>query len=184
MSDNRTMTRPVTNRPLTMAACAGDGCGDGISRRTFVQTAGCFALAVAALGLSAPEAAALPVAFTSASAQLGSERRYPIPASDSVNIDHEESTIVARFRGHVYVFALTCPHQNAAVRWLPADHRFQCTKHDSKYQPDGVYMSGRATRNLDRFAVRRDGDSVVADLDRLFQSDKDPAGWAAAAIAV
>jgi len=79
---------------------------------------------------------------------------------------------------------LACPHQNAAVKWLPADDRFQCTKHNSKYTPDGAYIAGRATRNLDRFAVRRDGNVVVADLERLIQSDKDAAGWAAATISV
>jgi Rieske Fe-S protein len=62
------------------------------------------------------------------------------------------------------------------------DHRFQCTKHDSKYQPDGTYTSGRATRNLDRFAIRRDGPSVVVDLDKTFHSDTDAAGWTAAAV--
>ena len=46
------------------------------------------------------------------------------------------------------VCALSCPHQNNAVKWVAKDHCFQCTKHDSQYQPDGVYTSGRATRNL------------------------------------
>ncbi|MGE5244686.1 MAG: ubiquinol-cytochrome c reductase iron-sulfur subunit [Betaproteobacteria bacterium] len=165
--------------------CGADGCGDGLTRREFVQgTAGCFAMVVAALGLLAPDAAALPVAFTSATAQAGSERRYPIPSSDSVNVDREESTIVARYQGHAYVFSLACPHQNAAVRWLPEDQRFQCTKHGSRYTPVGVYISGRATRNLDRFAVRRDGDSIVANLDVLYQSDKNPSDWAEASITV
>ena len=82
------------------------------------------------------------------------------------------------------MFALACPHENNAVKWVAEDHRFQCTKHDSRYQPDGVHTAGRATRNMDRFEVRRDGDSVVMDLHRWFQSDKDPAGWVAAAIAV
>lgn len=63
--------------------------------------------------------------------------------------------------------SLVCPHEHAAVRWVDKEHRFQCTKHDSRYQPDGLYTSGRATRNLDRF-----------------QSDKDPSGWAAAVVAV
>jgi nitrite reductase/ring-hydroxylating ferredoxin subunit len=154
------------------------------SRRGFLQSAGgCFVLAIAALGFPSGSAAALPVETTTGS-QTGSDRRYPIPAADSVNVDREVQTIVVRHQGHVYVFALTCPHQNAAVKWLPKDHRFQCTKHDSEYQPDGTHTAGRATRNLDRFAVRREGDVVVADLNRLFQSDKDAALWAAAAIAV
>ena len=51
--------------------------------------------------------------------QSGGERRYPIPAADSVNIDHAAQLIVARFQGQVFVFSLSCPHQNNAVKWLP-----------------------------------------------------------------
>jgi Rieske Fe-S protein len=84
----------------------------------------------------------------------------------------------------VFVFALACPHENNAVKWVAKDHRFQCTKHDSQYQPDGLHTSGRATRNMDRYVIRRDGDSVVVDLHKWVESDKDPGGWAAATIAV
>ena len=82
------------------------------------------------------------------------------------------------------MFALSCPHQNNALKWVEQAHRFQCTKHDSRYQPDGVHISGRATRNMDRYVIRRDGESVVVDLHTWVQSDKDPAAWAAASIAV
>jgi nitrite reductase/ring-hydroxylating ferredoxin subunit len=165
-------------------ACRTDACTDTrATRREFLRSASCFGTAVGLLGLSSGEAGDLPVSLTEG-IQNGSERRYPIPVTDSVNVDHTAQLIVARFQGHVYVFALSCPHQNNAVKWLPDDHRFQCTKHDSQYQPDGVHTAGRATRNLDRYVIRRDGDSVVADLHRWVQSDKDPAGWAAATIAV
>lgn len=123
----------------------------------------------------------LPV-VVSAGSQAGSERKYPIPAADSVTIDREVSIIIVRNQGHVYAFNLSCPHQNAAVKWLPQDQRFQCTKHDSKYTPVGVYTSGRATRNMDRLPIRRDGDSVLIDINRMVQSDKDPGGWAAAMV--
>lgn len=138
---------------------------------------------LAALGLESTDVLALPIATTTGQ-QSGNELRYPIPAADSVNVDHATQVIVARAHGSVFVFNLSCPHQNAAVKWLPADNRFQCTKHNSKYTPDGVYIAGRSTRNMDRFIVRRDGTFVVADLNHMVQSDKDPAGWAAAAIAV
>lgn len=163
-----------------------DACGHGgPSRRKFLEAAGgCLAGAIALLGLSAGDALALPVLTTGAESSGKQERRYPIPAADSVNVDHEEQVIVVRAQGHAYVFNLACPHQQAAVKWSPQDNRFQCTKHDSKYTPDGVYVSGRATRNLDRFVIRRDGNSIVVDLDHLVESDKDPKGWAAAAIAV
>src|SRR5665213_2110318 len=151
-------------------------------RREFLQSAGCFGVAMAICGISR-NLEALAV-FSVEGAQSGGERRYPIPAMDSVNIDHAAQLIVARASGHVFVFALSCPHQNNAVKWVAKDHRFQCTKHDSQYQADGVHTAGRATRNLDRYVIRRDGDSVVVDLHRWIQSDKDPAGWAAATLAV
>ena len=126
---------------------------------------------------------ALPVGFTDGTPN-GGERQYPIPAADGVNIDRQAQSIVVRFNGHAYVFALSCPHQNNAVKWVQKDHRFHCTKHDSQYQTDGLYTSGRATRNMDRYAIRREGDSLFVDIHRWFQSDKDPKGWAAAMIAV
>ena len=116
--------------------------------------------------------------------RAGDEHRYPIPAADSVNIDHAEAAMVVRYQGRVCGMSLGCPHEHAAVRWVEKDHRFQCTKHDSRYQQDGVHISGRATRNMDRFAIRRDGDSVFLDFDHLIKSDTDAAGWAAAVIAL
>ncbi len=145
--------------------------GDCFNRREFLVCAG--------LGFLV----GLPV-VVSAGTQQGSERKYPIPPADNVTIDRQISIIVVRFQNHMYAFNLSCPHQNAAVKWLPSDHRFQCTKHDSQYTPMGVYTSGRATRNMDRLPIRKEGDSVLIDVDKMIQSDKDPAGWAAATVPV
>lgn len=153
------------------------------SRRDFLKTSGCFAVTLALLGFGSEAAAALPV-FEIEGADQDGEKRYPIPSSDSVNIDRNASLIVARYQGHVFVFSLACPHENAPVKWLPADARFQCTKHDSRYDPNGVHIAGRATRNLDRYVIRRESDSVVVDLHKWVRSDQDPTGWAAAAISV
>ena len=70
------------------------------------------------------------------------------------------------------------------MRWLPAEQRFQCSKHDSKYQPNGTYTSGRATRNLDRFPIHRDGQSVVIDVSKIYKSDQDAAGWTSAVVSL
>lgn len=107
-----------------------------------------------------------------------------MPGADGVTIDRGAQVILVRFQSHVYAFNLACPHENTALKWLPKDGRFQCPKHDSKYQPNGAFMDGRATRNMDRLGIRREDRSVVVDLNRFFQSDKDPAGWAAATIAL
>jgi nitrite reductase/ring-hydroxylating ferredoxin subunit len=90
--------------------------------------------------------------------------------------------IIVRSRGRVFAFNLSCPHENAAVRWKAAVHRFECSRHDSRYEPDGTYTSGRATRNMDRFPLRRNGDTVLVDVSRLVQSDMDRAKWEAAAL--
>jgi hypothetical protein len=50
--------------------------------------------------------------------------------------------------------------------------------------PDGKYIAGRATRNMDRFPIRKDAGNVVITLDAVFRSDLDPAGWAAAEVTV
>lgn len=159
--------------------------GTQSSRRRFLTVAAGGLFGVLGL-LGLPDAVlALPILKTRADPASGAdEKRYPIPASDSVNIDRAESLIIVRLQGKMYVFNLACPHQQAAVRWLPSDNRFQCTKHGSKYTPEGVYLSGRATRNLDRFPITRDGNQILVDLDHMVQSDKDPTGWRAASLAV
>jgi nitrite reductase/ring-hydroxylating ferredoxin subunit len=153
------------------------------SRRAFLEAGGCFAGILIAGGLPASLLAG-PITEIEGTPAGAAERSYPLPASDSVSIDRTAQVILVRATGHVYAFALSCPHQNAAVKWVEKDHRFACTKHDSKYQPDGVYTSGRATRNLDRFPIRRAQDNVLIETSKVFQSDKDPGGWAAATVTV
>ena len=70
------------------------------------------------LGLSADARRRSARLLERTDAQSGAERRYPIPATDSVNVDHAAQVIVVRLADHVYVFALSCPHQNNAVKWV------------------------------------------------------------------
>jgi Rieske Fe-S protein len=147
------------------------------SRRAFLRQGGCGVFTLAALGLSVD--LVLPVSVIAGSGS-GPERSYPIPAAD--NIDRKAQVILVRYANRVYAFALACPHEHAAVKWLAKDHRFQCTKHDSQYTPDGKYTSGKATRNLDRFPVRKDGSTVIVTTDRVFQSDQNAPAWNEAGI--
>ena len=111
-------------------------------------------------------------------------KAFPIPAADGVTIDKKTGVILVRFQGKVIAFNLACPHENTALRWKQAVGRFECTKHDSKYSPDGTYIGGRATRNMDRLKIVRDGNNVVVDLSDLIKSDAHPAEWKAAMISV
>ena len=83
-----------------VVSCDVGECGNGgTDRREFLRSAGCFGAMVALL----------PV-FTTSGVGDGGERRYPVPASDSVNVDQAAQLIVVRADNHIYVFALSCPH--------------------------------------------------------------------------
>ena len=151
------------------------------SRREFLQQGGCGFFTLTALGLAAD--VVLPVSAI-AGAGSAKEKAYPIPAADGVNVDRGSQVMIVRYANRAYAFSMVCPHEHAAVKWLKKDSRFQCTKHDSRYTQDGTYVSGHATRNLDRFPLRRDGASLVVDLEKVFQSDAHAAAWAAAVVSV
>ena len=138
-----------------------------MKRRDFLQCSVC-AITAAALGLSADDATALPVSFAEG-VPAGQDHQYPWPAADGVTIDRKEQVIIVRYKGQVFAFNLSCPHENTALKWLPKDMRFQCPKHESKYQPNGTFMSGRATRNMDRLAIRHDGASLLVDLSHIIK---------------
>ena len=167
-------------------AAAGDchGC-PVMERRAFLRDAAMMAAgALAALGIPAAVAEALPTRFVRAIARQGHERAYAIPAGDGVDIDKDESVIVARAQGKAYVFNLACPHQNTALRWDDHANGFRCPKHKSRYAADGTFIDGRATRSMDRFAVRRDGGRILVDLDRLYREDENPDAWKNAFVTV
>ena len=159
-----------------------EGCAAG-SRRDFLrQAAGVLAGALVGMGLSPELADALPVESAAPLLAAGDELTLAIPARDGATVYKEHGLIVARFAGAVYAFSLACPHQRAALRWLDGQGRFQCSKHKSRYRPDGVFISGRATRGMDRYALRRQGGSLVVDLSRLFREDQDRAAWSGAVV--
>lgn len=158
------------------------GC-EGASRRDFIVDAlRAGAAVVAALGLNAANADAMPVRVMSALRSVGSDKTYPIPATDGVNIDKDNDVIVARTGKKVYGFVLACPHQNTALRWQADENRFQCPKHKSTYTPDGVFIEGRATRSMDRYAVKHAGNNIEVDIDKVYQEDTDKNEWQQAVI--
>ena len=153
------------------------------ARRDFLRRAS--ALAASALlsagGILAP-ARALAVGVARALRVGGASVAYAIPGADGVTIDRDNEVILVRWEGSVHAFALSCPHQNTALRWLERDGRFQCPKHKSRYTPDGSFISGRATRGMDRFAIALREQEVVVDLDTIIRQDEDRAAWEAAVV--
>ncbi|MGH7591242.1 MAG: ubiquinol-cytochrome c reductase iron-sulfur subunit [Gemmatimonadales bacterium] len=156
-------------------------------RRSFLLNA-TLAISGIALGLGAAprEAAAWPLSLIDGQRDPAGPDTitYPIPATDGAQIDKTNEVILVRYQGEVYSFNLACPHRHVALEWFADKNIFQCPKHHSKYTPDGTFISGRATRGMDRFAMTRHGANVVVNVEQMFMQDKDPAGWAAAKLAV
>jgi hypothetical protein len=57
-----------------------------------------------------------------------------------------------------------------------------CPKHKARFRPDGAHDSGRASRDLDRYALNRQGSSIVVNLDTLHRADQEPEAWRSAVI--
>jgi len=167
--------------PINRGAPAGcEGCPLVPERREFLRAASALALAAISFGLPIRSASAQVVLSS-----VGGRRQlsYPLPATDGANIDRDNDVILVRYKNEVFAFNLSCPHQNTALRWNETDMRFQCPKHHSQYQPDGEFITGRATRNMDRLAIRRDAaNNILVDPDTLYHSDDDAAQWRAAVV--
>jgi nitrite reductase/ring-hydroxylating ferredoxin subunit len=162
--------------PLDIA-CLGPA-----SRRAFLREAASLLGCVASLGLTPGLVRDFEVVRRSALSMLGDEAAYPLPPSDGATIDRDHAVILVRYQDRIYAFALWCPHQHTALRWQDEERRFQCPKHKSTFQPDGAFVSGRATRAMDRHPVRRDGEKVVVDLAVTLREDEDADRWRQAVV--
>lgn len=169
MNDRTTVTGDCESCPLT-------------SRREFVRDSAVgVASVLASLGI-ARSAFAMPFSMISALTRNAQTISYAIPAADGVHIDDENEVILVRWQSVVYAFNLSCPHQRTALRWNESAKQFQCPKHHSKYTPQGSFISGRATRGMDRLALRRQESHVIVDVDQMYQEDEDEAGWESAVV--
>jgi len=162
------------------AGCAGCTLSD---RRDFLRDAArAAAAALLAMGVAPAVVRAMPVRFTAPLWRRQATVSYALPAADGATVDKDNEVILVRHAGALYAFNLSCPHQNTALQWLDDEQRFQCPKHKSRYEPDGTFISGRATRGMDRFAIRREGAGVMVDLETLYRQDDDKAAWDAAVV--
>ena len=184
----------IDNELGEAAECGGCTLHDALDqpavmeRRAFLRAG---AMALASLGvlgtMSRTAEAMVPVEMSPLVVRpgdRGDQKRYPIPAADGVAFDKDNGVIIARAAGKLYAFSLSCPHQNTALRWNADDKEFTCPKHKSHYKPDGQFIDGRATRDMDRLALKKDGASVVVDVDVLYQQDLNMAQWTAAFVPV
>jgi Rieske Fe-S protein len=171
----------MIGRDPCSSSCAE--CDQSSGRRAFLREIAAVAAGLAgALQISADRAAALTVTFASGRAASRDGVTYPIPAQDGATIDKGREVILVRYQQSVYAFSLSCPHQKTPLRWRDDEHYFQCPKHKSRFQPDGSFIDGKATRNMDRYAIQRQASEVVVDLGKLYREDENRDGWVAAVV--
>ncbi len=53
-----------------------------------------------------------------------------------------------------YALSRTCPHLGCTVQYFEQEKMFVCPCHQSKFSPDGKYISGPAKKDLSRLKVR------------------------------
>ncbi|MDZ7631106.1 MAG: Rieske 2Fe-2S domain-containing protein [Gemmatimonadaceae bacterium] len=156
-----------------------------VDRRSFLaKTVGAIAAAAVLLPGVVHADAGTGYQLVRAGRELDGTARYPVPAADGATIDVDNEVILVRNSGKCMAFALSCPHQRAMLKLKAGDTAFRCPKHKSEYRIDGEFIRGRATRNMDRRSIRKDGVDVVVDAASVIKSDDDPAAWAAAVISV
>lgn len=162
---------------------ASGSCFFSVDRRAFLR-----ATALGVLGALAGEAALPTLAGavgTTTPTSVGTlELRYALPSADGVAVDESNEVILVRWQQRAYAFSTKCPHRGARLEWRSAEGRVFCPKHKARFRPDGAHDSGRQSRDLDRYDIRREGTSLVISLHTLRRADTDPDGWAAATVTI
>jgi nitrite reductase/ring-hydroxylating ferredoxin subunit len=156
-----------------------DGCPLTVDRRAFLRAAALATLGVAVAG-SAASAFGATVASVRPRRAAGREQLYDVPLADGVSIDERNEVILVRWQNRAYALSSRCTHRGAALDWRPGDGQVFCPKHKARFRPDGVHAGGRRTRDLDRYDVRRRGDTLAVDLSALRRADTEPDAWEAA----
>jgi nitrite reductase/ring-hydroxylating ferredoxin subunit len=175
----------VSDRADLPATPECGACPAAVGRRQFFHDATAAAVgALLTIGISRTAAAQLPLMFTTAIRRSPRTATYALPALNSVQVDRDAEVILVRWDNTVQAFNLSCPHQRTALRWNDGEQRFQCPKHHSQYTPAGEFITGRATRGMDRFAVQLDAGNVVVDVETMYKQDDDPAAWSAAVVRI
>jgi nitrite reductase/ring-hydroxylating ferredoxin subunit len=155
-----------------------------LARGSFLRSAGLAALAsVGGVALFADPAFAQPIGSVAPSQSRGRVFTYAVPSKEGALIDAANGVILARVKNAVYAMSIACPHRAVtALEWMPDEREFHCPKHDAHFQPSGELIDGRPDRGMDRFAVRRSGQTIVVDTASLLQQDADRNAWNGAAV--
>jgi nitrite reductase/ring-hydroxylating ferredoxin subunit len=170
---------------------AGHICPRSLDRRSFLRDASiAVGAALIAGGLIPGQAfadgitsiTALPAGAAGSAGMV--ERAYALPTADGVSVDIDSRVALVRVNRQIFAFSLECPHKGRLLEWNDSERRFYCSKHKARFSADGQHASGRRTPNLDRFALKVQGNRVIVAVDRVLAADSTPAEWAGAMVRV
>lgn len=173
---------PAAPRPVAAQAEAdGESEGKGINRREFLTYA--WGAALGLLGLEAGVATFLFLYPRFRVGEFGGD--FPIDAAKFGNKDAAPNPepsgkfwMVTTAEGKPKALYMVCVHLGCLYKWVPANNRFECPCHGSKYTHDGFYIEGPATRSLDTFEVDQEADKVIVHTGKKVlgdSADKSPA---------
>ena len=157
-----------------------------IDRARFLRPAALTALAgLAGTALLADPVLAQSVGSIAPTRARGKVLTYAVPAKDGALIDAGNGVILARVKNTIYALSAICPHRaTTTLEWLPGTREFHCPRHDALFQPNGELIDGRPDRAMDRYAVRRAGQSIEVDTAAAFQQDTTHDAWSRAVVAI
>ena len=157
-----------------------------IDRARFLRATAFTALAgIAGTGLLADPAFAQSVDSIAPTRSRGKVLTYALPAKEGALIDADNGVIVARVRNAVYALSIICPHRAVTkLEWIPDTKGFHCPKHDAHFQSDGELIDGRPDRAMDRYGLRRAGQSIMVDTAAVLQQDTAHDAWSRAVVTV
>lgn len=77
-----------------------------------------------------------------------------------IKSERDTAWIVREQSGEIVAFSSRCTHLGCAYHWDPYKQMFACPCHNSCFLRSGAVISGPATRPLDRYLVKIEGNRL------------------------
>lgn len=77
-----------------------------------------------------------------------------------IRTERDTTWVVKNANGTITAFSPRCTHLGCAYRWDTAKSIFACPCHGSKFSATGAVINGPASRPLDRYEVKVEGDRL------------------------
>jgi cytochrome b6-f complex iron-sulfur subunit len=92
----------------------------------------------------------------------------PNPGDEPANYPSGKFWLSNTEDGRLVALYKVCTHLGCLYAWTPANDRFECPCHGSKYERDGTWIEGPAPRSLDRFnmtVVLANGEQLLTNVE-------------------